>query len=82
MIVFINLKGQIYNQENESYFAFFDTVTDRFCTFSNNQIWKRKADFIVNFSIEEVFEEFSIDRVTNKKLDEFMELIPNDFFDN
>lgn len=45
MIRFIDLTGQIYQDDNEKSFAFFDTVRDKFCEFSGCQIWDDVQEF-------------------------------------
>ncbi|HCM34119.1 hypothetical protein [Chryseobacterium sp.] len=45
MIRFIDLTGQIYQDDEEKSFAFFDTVRDQFCEFSGCQRWDTVGEF-------------------------------------
>jgi len=42
VIRFIDIRGQDTNYR----FAFFDTITDRFLTLGNDQVWDSKADLL------------------------------------
>lgn len=65
MIRFIDLTGQIYLDDEEKSFAFFDTVRDKFCEFSGCQHWD---------SIDEFKDDYIGD-----ELDRFLGLIPASF---
>lgn len=54
MIRFIDLTGQIYLDDEEKSFAFFDTVTDKFCMFSGNQYWDNVEDFKNDFTGDDI----------------------------
>ncbi|ROH98267.1 hypothetical protein EGI16_21560 [Chryseobacterium sp. G0240] len=62
MIRFIDLTGQIYLDDEEKSFAFFDTITDKFCEFSGNQYWDNIEDFKNDY--------------TGNEIDRFLRLIP------
>lgn len=64
MIRFINITDQITDGEQE--FAFFDTVTDKFKTFSDSQTWNSIADFISDYQGDE--------------LERYLDLIPMGMF--
>ena len=63
MIRFINLTDQITDDVQE--FAFFDTVTATFCTFSGTQTWRNVDDFILDYDGDE--------------LQRYLKLIPDEF---
>lgn len=66
MIRYINLEGQIHNSNNKKQsFAFFDTITDKFCEFSGNQYWD---------SLDEFKEDY-----TGNDIDRFLNLIPKQY---
>jgi hypothetical protein len=46
MIRFIDIGTQIMESKK---FAFYDTVTDRFCTFSGSQTWETRKEFISDY---------------------------------
>lgn len=48
MIRFIDLSDQICEGEKE--FAFFNTTAYAFLTFSGNQVWDTKQDFIEDYN--------------------------------
>ncbi len=48
MIRFINLTGQIL-MGNDPYFAWFDTITGTFMTFSGFQAWDCWGDFVKDY---------------------------------
>ena len=50
MIRFINLTGQIFIDDDELYFAWYDTVTDTFLTFSGIQTWDSWEDFVRDYN--------------------------------
>lgn len=52
MVRFIKLGDQINEGVNE--FAFFDTVTDKFITFSDCQTWDCISDFISDYKGDEL----------------------------
>ena len=54
MIRFIDLTGQIYLDDEEKSFAFFDTVTDKFCEFSGNQYWDNIEDFKSDYTGDDI----------------------------
>jgi len=60
MIRFVNLKGKIFNDE-DNYFAWYDTITERFLEFSGHQIFISWEDF------EEEFNEFLKDDLAIRK---------------
>ncbi|OWK99278.1 hypothetical protein AP75_01970 [Kaistella haifensis DSM 19056] len=66
MIRFIDLTGQIYLDEEIISFAFFDTVTGKFCEFSGFQNWDNLEEFINDFD----------DKLRN--LERFLNLIPEE----
>ena len=45
MIRFINLTGQIFIDDDEPHFAWFDTITSRFMTFDDSQDWNTWKEF-------------------------------------
>lgn len=45
MIRFIDLTGQMYLDDEKISFAFYDTITSKFCQFSGNQYWDNIEDF-------------------------------------
>ncbi|OPB87826.1 hypothetical protein [Elizabethkingia occulta] len=47
MIVYIDLKDQIIEGENR--FAFYDTITDSFCSFSGCQSWSSVDEFKMDY---------------------------------
>lgn len=65
MIRFINLTGQLTLDESDPAFAFFDTVTDKFCTFQGFQTWD---------SIEEFKKDYEGDDI-----ERFLSLIPKNW---
>lgn len=70
MIVFIDLTGQIYVDDAEQLsFAFFDTVTGKFCEFSDDQCWDSVEDFISDY-------DHSID------IKRFLDIVPDKFKTN
>lgn len=54
MIRFIDLTGQIYLDDEEKCFAFFDTVRDKFCEFSGCQQWDSIEEFKNDYTGDEV----------------------------
>lgn len=58
MIRFIDLRGQVFNDddlpeaEREPLFAFYDTVTSRFLTFSRSQVWSSAGAFGLDHATE------------------------------
>ena len=46
MIRFINLTGQIFIDDDEPHFAWYDTVTNEFMKFNNSQDWHSWKDFV------------------------------------
>jgi len=52
MIRFINLTNQITEDTKE--FAFYNTVTDKFIEFSENQTWQSIDDFIQDYIGDEI----------------------------
>lgn len=66
MIRFIDLTGQIYLDEEEVSFAFYDTVRDKFCEFSDTQCWDSIEEFINDYTGEDI-ERFL--RLIPKKID-------------
>ncbi len=71
MIRFINLKGQIY-LEDEPCFAFYNTITDEFITLIGNQTWDDWKEFEKDYYSSNITHNWDIDR--------FKSLIPEDFF--
>lgn len=69
MIRFCDLTNQI--NDDEKSFAFFDTVRDRFCEFSDSQVWSSTKDFIEDFN--------SSSQEIHKDVSRFLSLIPQDF---
>jgi|GEM_PF-2334607 len=65
MIRFIDLTGQIYLDDNEGSFAFYDTVRDKFYEFSGCQLW-------------DTIDEFKND-YTGDQIERFLSLIPSSF---
>ena len=53
MIRFIDLTGQIIDGETD--FAWYDTVTDKFLSFSGNQTWNSWDDFVTDYNPDETF---------------------------
>ena len=53
MLRFIDLKGQL--TDGDADFAWYDTITDKFLTFSGNQTWSSWDDFAVDYEISEQF---------------------------
>ena len=49
MIRFINLTGQIFIDDDDPYFAWYDTVIDEFMTFSDCQVWDSWGDFVKDY---------------------------------
>ena len=49
MIRYIDLSGMITLEDNDFWFAWYNTITDKFLTFHNTQIWfcRRCLDFHV-----------------------------------
>lgn len=66
MLRFIDLTGQIYLDDEEKSFAFFDTVRDKFCEFSGCQQWD---------SIEEFKNDY-----TGDEINRYLSLIPQKFY--
>ncbi|RQO37964.1 hypothetical protein DBR39_13840 [Chryseobacterium sp. KBW03] len=54
MIRFIDLTGQIYLDEEEVSFAFYDTVRNRFCEFSDTQCWDNIEEFINDYTGDDI----------------------------
>uniref|UniRef100_UPI0038928F30 hypothetical protein n=1 Tax=Elizabethkingia miricola TaxID=172045 RepID=UPI0038928F30 len=52
MIVYIDLKDQII--EGEDRFAFYDTITDSFCSFSGCQSWSSMDEFKMDYDGDEI----------------------------
>ncbi|MDE5525679.1 hypothetical protein [Elizabethkingia meningoseptica] len=52
MIVYIDLKDQII--EGEDRFAFYDTITDSFCSFSGCQSWTNMDEFKMDYDGDEI----------------------------
>ncbi len=51
MIRFINLGDQITDKNR---FAFYDTITDKFCEFNGSQSWDNVADFKKDFEGDDI----------------------------
>ena len=51
MIRFINLTGQIFIDDPQVHFAWFDTIPDEFMTFNGNQDWHTWNDFVDDLTI-------------------------------
>ena len=45
MIRICNLSGQITLEDNDFWFAFFDTITDKFLELDQEQVWSSWQDF-------------------------------------
>ena len=55
MIRFINLGHQLdIDDELSPSFAFFDTVCDKFCEFSGEQVWRTVEDFLEGYDSDDV----------------------------
>lgn len=67
MIRFIDLTSQILVHEDEPHFAFYDTVTDEFKSFSGENSWHTKEEFIKDYK--------------GNELDRYIGKIPDDFFE-
>lgn len=65
MIRFIDVSGQIIEGEQE--FAFFDTITEKFCEFNGTHVWLAAHDFIEDYDDNEE----DIERFLNKIPDKF-----------
>jgi len=52
MIRFINLTGQIFINDPELHFAWFDTVVDEFMEFYDNQEWNSWEEFDADLTID------------------------------
>ena len=59
MLRFIDLKGQI--TEDESDFAWFDTVTDKFVEVNGCETWKTWTDFVDDYERDDHYN-FPLDR--------------------
>ena len=70
MIRFIDLTGQIYLDEEQVSFAFFDTVRDKFCEFNGCQRWD---------SLKELMDDFDEDP---QNLIRYVSLIPDEILEN
>ena len=49
MIRICNLSGQITLEDNDFWFAFFDTITDKFLSFDGTPIWENWKDFETDY---------------------------------
>lgn len=67
MIRFIDLRGQDTGYE----FAFYDTVTDKFCEFDGDQTWDFQEEFIYSFK-----EEAQYLNATYVDVERFLQLMP------
>ena len=54
MIRFVDIRGQGTGYA----FAFWDTVTDRFCEFGGEQAWEGMEDFVESFGVSGDVERF------------------------
>ena len=52
MIRFINLTGQIFIDDDEPHFAWFDTIVSQFMSFNDSQEWHSWNDFVDDLTIE------------------------------
>ena len=48
MIRFINLTGQVF-PDDDTYFAWYDTITSTFMTFTGCQTWDCWGDFVEDY---------------------------------
>lgn len=49
MIRICNLTGQITLEDNDLWFAFFDTIPDKFLEYNGSQVWSSWKDFEEDF---------------------------------
>jgi len=73
MIRFLNLKNQICEGQND--FAFYDTVSDKICSFGDQG--QQVFDNILEF--QKCF--WDVQEVESRPLSRFMFLIPEDYFE-
>lgn len=74
MIRFLNLKDQICEGSND--FAFYDTVSNAICSFGEHgeQVFSSIEGFKYDYGKEQ--------EGTTRQLSRFLNLIPNDYFEN
>lgn len=78
MIRFIDLKGQISSEiSNDTNFAFYDTVVDRFLSFARQQVFDSIPELKTEFDIEYSDATFEQCRQDWERL---KSLIPKNFF--
>ena len=70
MIRLVNLGDQISCDERKQ-FAWFDTISDKFLTFSETQAWFRWKDFVQDFEDDE---DYAINQITSRNLRRFEQL--------
>ena len=52
MIRICNLSGQITLENDDIWFAFFDTISDRFLVFDDTQVWAKWEEFETDYNFE------------------------------
>lgn len=79
MIRFIDLKRQIDTSLDDTTFAFYDTIVDRFLTFDKEQAFADLQDFLDCFKME--YKKKQVSEVkTEQDKERLVRLIPKDYF--